>query len=60
MRLRSDVGEYEGVCRFADVAPGTLQAYWPEANVLLPRTLDPASKEPDYNVRVFIEGVNPL
>jgi molybdopterin-dependent oxidoreductase alpha subunit len=60
VRLRSEMGEYEGVCRFADIAPGTLQAYWPEANVLLPRALDPASKEPDYNVRVSLEGVEAL
>jgi hypothetical protein len=58
--LRSEVGEYRGVCRFADLAPGTLQAYWPEANVLLPRALDPASKEPDFNVRVILEGVEPI
>ncbi|HLY59910.1 MAG TPA: FdhF/YdeP family oxidoreductase [Terriglobia bacterium] len=60
VRVRSEMGEYSGVCRFADVAPGTLQAYWPEVNVLVPRTLDPASKEPDYNVRVFIEVENSL
>jgi molybdopterin-dependent oxidoreductase alpha subunit len=60
VRLRSEAGEFEGVCRLADVAPGTLQAYWPEANVLLARALDPASKEPDYNVRVSIEGVESL
>jgi predicted molibdopterin-dependent oxidoreductase YjgC len=60
VRLRSEMGEYEGFCHFADVAPGTLQAYWPEANVLLPRTLDPASKEPDYNVQVSLQGVEAL
>lgn len=55
IRLRSEMGEYWGVCRLADVAPGTLQASWPEANVLLARRLDPASKEPDYNVPVWLE-----
>jgi predicted molibdopterin-dependent oxidoreductase YjgC len=59
VRLRSEMGEYQGLCRFADVAPGTLQAYWPEANVLLARAIDPASKEPDYNVHVRVEGVEP-
>jgi molybdopterin-dependent oxidoreductase alpha subunit len=53
--LRSEAGAYRGVCRIAEVAPGTLQAYWPEANVLLPRRLDPGSKEPDYNVQVSME-----
>lgn len=55
LRLWSDVGEFRGVCRLDNVAFGTLQAYWPEANVLVPRALDPASKEPDYNVRVWLE-----
>lgn len=55
VRLRSDLGDYLAVCRFGDVAPGTLQAYWPEANVLIGRRLDPKSKEPDYNVRVSVE-----
>ncbi len=55
VRLRSKTGAFEGVCRFADVAAGTLQAYWPEANVLIPRVLDPQSKEPDYNVHVQLE-----
>ncbi|MGH9432711.1 MAG: FdhF/YdeP family oxidoreductase, partial [Terriglobia bacterium] len=58
IRLHSVVGEMEGVCRLADVAPGTLQAYWPEANVLLPRILDPGSMEPDYNVQVRLERVH--
>ncbi len=53
--LRSEAGEYRGVCRIAEVAPGTLQAFWPEANVLLPRRLDPGCKEPDYNVHVWME-----
>lgn len=52
--LRSAAGEFQGLCRLADVAPGTLQAYWPEANLLLSRRLDPASQEPDYNVSVSL------
>jgi predicted molibdopterin-dependent oxidoreductase YjgC len=55
LRLRSEAGEFLGVCRLAEVARGTLQAYWPEANVLVPRRLDPASKEPDYNIDVRVE-----
>lgn len=55
VRLRSAVGEFQGICRLEDVAPRTLQAYWPEANVLLPHVLDPASKEPEYNVYVRLE-----
>ena len=53
--LRSEAGELRGVCRLAEIARGTLQAYWPEANRLFPQRLDPASKAPDYNVRVQLE-----
>jgi hypothetical protein len=48
-------GRIPGVCRIAEFAPGTLQAYWPEAGVLLPRRVDPGSKEPDYNVPAWVE-----
>ena len=49
--------EFRGICRLARVAPGTLQAYWPEANVLITSRLDPASHEPDYNAWVILEKV---
>lgn len=49
------VREFRGVCHLAPVKPGTLQAYWPECNVLLPNRLDPQSKEPDYNAWVTLE-----
>lgn len=42
-------------CRIAPVAAGTLQAFWPEANPLIPSRLDPASHEPDYNAWVVVE-----
>jgi anaerobic selenocysteine-containing dehydrogenase len=57
LRLRSEVGEYVGLCRLAEVALGTLQAYWADANVLVASGLDPRSKEPDYNARVELERV---
>jgi predicted molibdopterin-dependent oxidoreductase YjgC len=52
--LRSDYGELEGTCRIADVHPGTVQAFWPEANVLIGRSIDAQSNEPDYNTIVSI------
>ena len=55
LRLRSKVGEFEGVAKLSPVRPKTLQAFWPEANVLIPRRVDPASGEPDYNVTVSLE-----
>ena len=52
--LRSDVGEFQGRSRIADVHPGTLQGFWPELNVLVPDRLDPLSKEPDYYATVTV------
>ena len=53
--LRSDVGEFRGIAKIAPVHRRTLQAHWPEANVLLEGRLDPASLEPDYNALVRLE-----
>jgi molybdopterin-dependent oxidoreductase alpha subunit len=49
--------EMRGVAHIAPVKSGTLQAYWPEANVLIESRLDPASKEPDYNAWVTVERI---
>ena len=53
--IRSATGEMHGVIQIAPVKSGTLQAYWPEANVLIPRRTDPVSGEPDYNAEVWVE-----
>ena len=55
--VRSNTGEMNGVIQIAPVKSGTLQAYWPEANVLISRRTDPISGEPDYNVEVSIEKI---
>ena len=55
--VRSDTGEMNGVIQIAPVKSGTLQAYWPEANVLISRRTDPVSGEPDYNAEVFVEKI---
>lgn len=52
--LRSETGRLEGIVRFGELPPRTLQAYWPEANVLIPRRYDPVSGEPDYNACVEV------
>jgi molybdopterin-dependent oxidoreductase alpha subunit len=44
-----------GVVQIAPVKSGTLQAFWPEANVLISSRLDPQSHEPDYNAWVALE-----
>jgi anaerobic selenocysteine-containing dehydrogenase len=55
--VRSITGEMNGVIQIAPIKSGTLQAYWPEANVLISRRTDPVSGEPDYNVEVSIEKI---
>jgi molybdopterin-dependent oxidoreductase alpha subunit len=56
--LKSSTGEYRGVCRIGALHPKTVQVFWPEANVLISRRLDPVSHEPDYNTIVSIERMN--
>jgi molybdopterin-dependent oxidoreductase alpha subunit len=46
---------FHGVAQIAALKPGTLQAFWPEANVLILSRLDPQSHEPDYNAWVILE-----
>jgi molybdopterin-dependent oxidoreductase alpha subunit len=53
--LKPTTSAFHGVVHIAQVKSGTLQAYWPEANVLIPSRLDPASHEPDYNAWVIVE-----
>jgi len=57
IRLRSEIGEWIATARLAPMKPRHLQAYWPEANVLIPRRFDPVSGEPDYNALVTAEPV---
>ena len=57
LRVRSAVGEMHGLCKVAPVRRRTVQAHWPEANVLISRRLDPGSGEPDYNAVVTVEKV---
>ena len=56
--VRSKTGEMKGVIKIAPVKSGTLQAYWPEANVLISRRTDPISGEPDYNAEVSLEKIS--
>lgn len=54
VKVESAFGKVDSVVKIADVARGTAQMFWPECNPLIPRELDPISKEPDYNVNVRI------
>jgi len=53
--LRSPHGECGARIRIGPVAPGCVQAHWPEVNPLIARHYDPESGEPDYNAEVTIE-----
>ena len=54
MTVRSEVGELSGyLARAYDaIKPGNALMYYPEANVLVPRTLDPQSKTPAFKAVV--------
>ncbi|HZU42463.1 MAG TPA: FdhF/YdeP family oxidoreductase, partial [Terriglobales bacterium] len=52
--LRNHLGEFHGRVRIDRIKPGSLQAHWPEVNVIIPAgRLDP-SGVPDYNVVVEV------
>jgi molybdopterin-dependent oxidoreductase alpha subunit len=55
VRVRNDIGQLDGVCRIRRMTPRCIAAYWPEANVLISRRMDPVSGEPDYNANVIVE-----
>jgi molybdopterin-dependent oxidoreductase alpha subunit len=48
VRVENAVGAFEGLVRFAPLPPGNLALYYPEANVLVPRRIDPASATPVF------------
>jgi anaerobic selenocysteine-containing dehydrogenase len=58
--LRNEHGSFSGRVRIDRIKPGCLQAYWPEANVIIPAgRLDP-SGVPDYNATVEVVGATCL
>ena len=46
--VRSTVGELRPLVRPYDIRPGNAAMYYPEANVLVPRDVDPRSKTPAF------------
>jgi anaerobic selenocysteine-containing dehydrogenase len=46
--VRSDVGEMTALARKIDIAPGCAAMYYPEANVLVSRAVDPRSRTPAF------------
>ena len=58
--LRNELGEFQGRVKIDRVKPGSLQAHWPEVNILIPAgRLDP-SGVPDYNTTVEVVATNRL
>jgi molybdopterin-dependent oxidoreductase alpha subunit len=58
--VKSDTGEMAGVLvhEFPDIRPGNAAMYYPEANVLVPRTVDPDSKTPAF--KCVVVSVEPM
>lgn len=58
--VRSSVGEISGYLArsFEAIKPGNAMMYYPEANELVPRTLDPLSKTPAF--KAVVVTVTPL
>lgn len=55
--VRSETGQMPGIILtpFPDIRPGNALMYYPEANALVPRTVDPQSKTPAFkNVLVTL------
>jgi molybdopterin-dependent oxidoreductase alpha subunit len=48
VKVVNDTGSLRVVVRFAPLPPGNLAMYYPEANVLIPRKIDPASGTPVF------------
>ncbi len=48
VRVVNTTGAIEGLVRAAALPPGNLALYYPEANALVPRTIDPASGTPVF------------
>jgi molybdopterin-dependent oxidoreductase alpha subunit len=48
VRVENGVGAFDALVRYAPVPPGNLAMYYPEANVLIPRQIDPASGTPAF------------
>jgi anaerobic selenocysteine-containing dehydrogenase len=62
VRVSSAVGKMDAITLwpFPDIRPGNALMYYPEANALVPRDVDPQSKTPAFkNVLVTLEPLSP-
>ena len=62
VRVRSEAGMMANILvRACDIKPGNAAMYYPEANALVPNTVDPASKTPAFkSVLVTVSAVREL
>jgi formylmethanofuran dehydrogenase subunit D len=60
VRVTSEIGAMENmlVHSFADIKPGNAAMYYPEANALVPRRIDPLSKTPAF--KCVVVSVEPM
>ena len=59
--VQTTAGSMDAVVRFAPLPPGNLAMYYPEANILIPRRIDPASGTPVFKstaARIVEKGDN--
>jgi hypothetical protein len=62
VRLRSEVGTFDGHLKVVRLPARSLQVHWPEGNALIsggPGNIEPQSKVPDYNAVVTVEVLPP-
>jgi len=56
VRVRNETGEMRVTVAIVDIRAGNLAMYYPEANVLVPRRIDPLSKTPAFkSVHAHVE-----
>lgn len=48
VRVENDTGAMKVIVRFAPLPPGNLAMYYPEANIVIPRRIDPRSATPVF------------
>ncbi|QHW31633.1 FdhF/YdeP family oxidoreductase [Paenibacillus rhizovicinus] len=54
--LYNSCGTFHGRAKFASIAAGNLELYWPECNALLPKKVyEPHAGIPEYNTAVVLE-----
>ena len=59
--MTTSTGSLRVLARPFEIARGCAAMYYPEANILVPRTLDGASKTPAFkSVRVRVRAAEPI